>query len=171
MGDMNLLQKTASRFIYALGIRFVGEQTAKILAAHFGALDKLCTASTEELTSVESIGPKVAESLQSAFSDLKMQQEIKELQSLGVQWPGPQARSADLALEGKKLVLTGALPIARDQVKELIESLGGQVSSSVSKKTDYLVAGEDPGSKLARAESLGVPILNWEEFQRLLKKS
>ena len=100
-----------------------------------------------------------------------MQQEIKELQSLGVQWPGPQARSADLALEGKKLVLTGALPIARDQVKELIESLGGQVSSSDSKKTDYLVAGEDPGSKLARAESLGVPILNWEEFQRLLKKS
>ncbi len=162
-------ETTLSRFIYSLGIRFVGEQTAKILAAHFGSIERLAEASTEELTQVESIGPKVAESLQSGLAEPKMKREIEELQRLGVSWPAPKAKSAHQSLSGKRFVITGALPEARDQVKDLIESLGGQVSTSVSKKTDYLVAGEDPGSKLTKAQSLGVPTLNWDQFQSLLK--
>lgn len=159
---------TLSRFIYALGMRYVGEQTAKILAAHFGSMEALMAAGPEELMAAESIGPKVAESLHSSLSKAEMIREIQELQNLGVHWQEPKAAAGPGPLTGKRFVITGTLPEPRDKIKETIEALGGQVSSSVSKKTDYLLAGEDPGSKLARAQSLGVPVLDWPGFQELL---
>lgn len=156
-----------SRFIFALGIRFVGEQTAKSLAAHFDKIEDLEKASLDELLQVEDIGPKVADSLLQAFANPKIRKEIVELQKLGVQISN-QRTHASAVLQGKKFVITGSLPRGRNEVKELIESNGGLVLSSISKKADFVLAGEEAGSKLTKAEELGVAVIDWDAFQKLL---
>ncbi len=160
---------TLARFIFALGIRFVGEQTAKSLAKHFASIEDLMTTNLEELLLVEDIGPKVAESILQAFSDPKLKKEVLVLQKLGVKILNAKSSVEESSkLQSKKFVITGTLPRGREEVKELIESNGGIVLSSISKKADYLLAGEEAGSKLEKAQELGVFILDWVAFQKLL---
>lgn len=153
---------TLARFIYALGMRNVGEATAKDLAKHFGNLSALMQASVQDLLNVNDVGPVVAESITNFFSEAHNQAVIAELLAAGITWPetdGKQAASGSLA--GKTFVLTGTLPnLSRDNAKERLEAAGGKVSGSVSKKTDYVIAGSDAGSKLDRAQELGVAILD-----------
>jgi DNA ligase (NAD+) len=159
------------RLIYALGIRHVGARTARTLAAHFGSLEELAAADAEALTGLRDIGPVVAESVRAFFDNAVNREAIAHLRAAGVD-PRSEVRggeSAPTPLEGKKVVLTGALEgLTRDQARERIESAGGRVTGSVSKKTDYVVAGADPGSKLEKARQLGVPILDEEGLLRLL---
>ncbi len=157
-----------SRFIFALGIRFVGEQTAKSLAQHFESIEALAKAKQEELLLVEDIGPKVAESLIQAFESSRLKKEIAALQKLGVKISNKKSDLESSNLKGKKFVITGTLPRGRNEVKELIESNGGLVLSSVSKKADFVLAGEEAGSKLEKAQELGVAVLDWEQFQKML---
>lgn len=163
---------TLARLIFALGIRHVGEQTAKDLAKYFKEFDKLAAASIEDLIEVPGIGEKVAQSLRAAFDNKVLVKEVKDLLKLGVQFteakPASGGKGSD-KLEGKKFVITGTLPRGRDEVKDIIEAHGGVTQGSVSKKTDYLLAGEEAGSKLTKAEELGVAILDWDGFQRLLR--
>ena len=163
-------QTTLARFIYGLGIRNVGEATAKDLAAHFGGLQTLLDAPREALLQVNDVGPIVAESILQFFGEPHNRQVIASMQQLGVQWPetaGKQAASG--VLLDKTLVLTGTLPnLGRDAAQALIEAAGGKVSGSVSKKTHYVVAGSDAGSKLEKAQQLGVPVINEAELLALL---
>jgi DNA ligase (NAD+) len=163
---------TLPRLIFALGIRFVGEATAKSLAKHFGTIEKLMDATLEELVEVSDIGPKVAESLIKAFENKTLRQEIKNLQKLGVHYEPITKKKASSfgALTDKKFVITGTLPISRDEAKDLIEANGGATMSSVSKKTDYVLAGDEAGSKLQKAQELGVTVIDWTELQKLLKE-
>ncbi len=153
---------TLARFIFALGIRNVGEATAKDLAKHFGSLDKLLAASEADLLAVRDVGPIVAQSIVQFFAEPHNIEVVGRLRDAGVHWTetsGAQASAGILA--GKTLVLTGTLPtLTRDVAKEKIEAAGGKVAGSVSKKTDYVVAGEEAGSKLAKAQELGVAILD-----------
>jgi len=158
---------TLARFIFALGVRFVGEQTAKSLAAHFATIEDLANASMDELLQVNDIGPKVAESILQAFKNPKILKEIEKLQAFGVKISNKKSLSSS-ALSGKKFVITGTLPRGRNEIKDLIESRGGLVLSSVSKKADFVLAGEEAGSKLEKAQELGVQILDWDEFQKML---
>ncbi|GBG13173.1 DNA ligase (NAD+) [Novimethylophilus kurashikiensis] len=153
---------TLARFIYALGIRNVGEATAKDLARHFGALEPLMNADIEALQQVSDVGPIVAESIQQFFAETHNRDIIGQLRELGVHWEeGAPATNQSGVFIGKTLVLTGTLPtLSRDEAKEKIEAAGGKVAGSVSKKTDYVVAGAEAGSKLAKAEELGVTILD-----------
>ena len=165
---------TLERFIYALGIRNAGEATARDLARHFGSLDRLMQADEEELQQVKDVGPVVAMSIRQFFSERHNLEVIGKLRDpgKGVRWEehaGEPGRPAG-ALAGKTFVLTGTLPtMAREDARELIESRGGKVSGSVSKKTDYVVAGDDPGSKLARARELGVTILDEDGLRELAR--
>lgn len=163
---------TLARLIFALGIRFVGEATAKSLARHFKTMEALLHASDEQLLEVEDIGPKVAQSIRIALSNPAIAKEIAALKKLGVTYE-PESRSkshaGSSALAGKKFVITGTLPVPRDEAKDLIEAHGGAVAGSVSKKTDYLVAGDEAGSKLDKATELGVAVLDWDGLQRLIK--
>lgn len=163
-------QTTLARFIYALGIRNVGEATAKDLAKHFGKLSALMNASTEDLLSVNDVGPVVAESIINFLGEQHNQEVISALLAAGITWPetdGKQVATGQLA--GKTFVLTGTLPnLSRDEAKEKIEAGGGKVSGSVSKKTDYVVAGADAGSKLDKAQELGVQILDEAALMALL---
>ncbi|HUX31993.1 MAG TPA: NAD-dependent DNA ligase LigA [Thiobacillus sp.] len=153
---------TLARFIFALGIRNVGETTAKDLAKHFGSLDRLIEATEAELLAVRDVGPIVAQSTLQFFAELHNLEVVKKLRAAGVHWvdsAGMQQSAGILA--GKTLVLTGTLPtLTRDAAKEKIEAAGGKVAGSVSKKTDYVVAGEEAGSKLVKAQELGVAILD-----------
>lgn len=153
---------TLARFVYALGMRNVGEATAKDLAKHFGSLDALMQADTEKLLEVNDVGPVVAESITNFFSETHNQSVINALIDAGIRWPeteGMQQSSGKLL--GMTFVLTGTLPtMSRDHAKELIEAAGGKVSGSVSKKTDYVVAGTEAGSKLDKAQELGITILD-----------
>ncbi len=162
---------TLPRLIFALGIRFVGETTAKSLATAFGTIEKLETATLEDLLNVKDIGEKVGESVVKAFSNKQLRKEIADLQKLGVHYEAVAKKTSagSTKLEGKKFVITGTLPVPRDDVKDMIEANGGAVSGSVSKKTDYVLAGEEAGSKLDKASELGVAILDWDAFQALLK--
>ena len=164
--------KTTSlaRFIYSLGIRHVGESTAKSLAKHFGSLDALLAGDENLILSVNDIGPVVAQSILSFFADPLNRQLIDQLRASGIHWEeGEPEQSSDL-LAGKTFVLTGTLPtLSRDDARAMIEAAGGKVAGSVSKKTSYVVAGEEAGSKLARAEELGVAILDEEQFLKLLE--
>jgi DNA ligase (NAD+) len=156
-------QTTLARFLYGLGIRHVGETTAKDLARHFGNLERLRHAGIEQLLEVPDVGPIVAESVHGFFAEAHNQQVIDALLAAGFRWPESEgaAEAAPQPLAGKTFVLTGTLPtLAREEAKELIESLGGKVAGSVSKKTDFVVAGSEAGSKLAKAESLGVAVLD-----------
>jgi DNA ligase (NAD+) len=161
---------TLARFIYALGIRHVGEATAKELATHFGNLDAVLQASEEQLLEVADIGPVVARSIRAFLSDPLNLELVEQLRAAGVRWT-ESIRTADepKALLGKTFVLTGTLPtLTRDQAAEMIEAAGGKVAGSVSKKTSYVVAGEDAGSKLVKAQELGVPILDEVGLHELL---
>lgn len=162
---------TLARFIYALGIRNVGETTAKDLARHFGKLDALLDAATLDdqpaalaaLQAVPDVGPVVAQSIRDFLQESHNREVVEQLRAAGVRWDEfePSENLATGPLLGKTLVITGTLPsLSRDEAKALIEAAGGKASGSVSKKTDYLVAGEEAGSKLAKAQELGVPILD-----------
>jgi DNA ligase (NAD+) len=158
-----------SRFIYSLGIRFVGEQTAKILAHHFGTLEKFLDTNIEELVEIDGIGPKVAQSIVDATSQKDFKKEIQKIIKNDVEIQSEEKKVASENLKGLTFVITGSLPMDRDEVKKIIESHLGKVSGSVSKKTSYVLAGEAAGSKLDKAQELGVKIISWEEFQKLIE--
>ena len=161
---------TLPRFIYALGIRHVGESTAKTLARHFGTLDALMVANEEEILAVEDVGPVVAQSILGFLHDPLNRELIEQLRAAGVHWDESAVERQSQHLNGKTFVLTGTLPnLKRDEAQALIEAAGGKVSGSVSKKTSYVVAGEEAGSKLAKAEELGVPVLDEEALLQLLE--
>lgn len=164
-------QTTFGRFLFGLGIRHVGEATARDLALHFGDVSQLMGASVEQLLEVNDVGPVVAESIRQFFDEPANQRVVHELIELGIQWPQSQNQEADAThpFFGKTFVLTGSLSnYSRDQAGALIMERGGKVSGSVSKKTDYLLAGEAAGSKLDKATSLGVTILDEATFQGML---
>ena len=163
---------TLARFLYSLGIRQVGETTAKDLARHFGSIDRLMDARLEELLEVPDVGPIVAESIRDFFDQPHHREVVEQLRAAGVHWPDVAGTASDAPrpLLGKTLVLTGTLPtLSRDEAKELIEAAGGKVSGSVSKKTNYVVAGEEAGSKLDKARELGVTILDEAGLRALLE--
>ncbi|MBI3369660.1 MAG: NAD-dependent DNA ligase LigA, partial [Burkholderiales bacterium] len=160
----NSKQTTLPRFLYALGIRHVGETTAKDLARHFGAIDRLMDASIEQLLEVNDVGPVVAASIRAFFDQPHNREVVEQLRAAGIHWDEHAGAAADAApkpLTGKTLVLTGTLPtLTRDEAKDRIEAAGGKVAGSVSKKTSYVVAGEEAGSKLDKARELGVEVLD-----------
>jgi DNA ligase (NAD+) len=153
---------TLNRFLFGLGIRHVGEATAKDLARHFGTLDAIMDASVEQLLQVRDVGPVVAESIHTFFAQPHNREVVEQLRACGVHWDeGAPAQKAPQVLAGKTVVLTGTLPtLGRDAAKELLEAAGAKVSGSVSKKTSYVIAGAEAGSKLAKAQELGVPVLD-----------
>ncbi|HEY8206577.1 MAG TPA: NAD-dependent DNA ligase LigA [Myxococcaceae bacterium] len=161
-------QTTLRRFLYALGIRHVGEATAKALAEHFRAVPPLLEAPVDEITRVKDVGPEVAKAIRAYFDKPRNQQVVQQLLELGVT-PAPPEASKGGPFEGKTVVLTGSLAgMSREQAKEEVERRGGKVSGSVSRKTDFVVAGEDSGSKLKKAQELGVKILDEAAFLALL---
>jgi len=158
-------QQPLERLIYAIGIRFVGKTVAKDLASNFKSMDRLMNASEEEMTQVDSIGPKIAESVKLFFGHEKNLQLIEHLRETGLNFEMSESDVVSNVLENKKFVLTGSLPsLTRKQASELIEKHGGKTSSSVSSNTDFLLAGDSAGSKLNKAQKLGIPILDEEKF-------
>ncbi|HSC77174.1 MAG TPA: NAD-dependent DNA ligase LigA [Candidatus Acidoferrales bacterium] len=163
-------KNSLSRLIFALGIRYVGERTAQLLAEHFGSLDKLAKASEEELLEVHEVGPKVAEGILEFFSEKSNRELVEKLRKAGLRFTEERKAAKDARLAGKTFVITGTLERwSREETKELIESRGGKVTDSVSKKTSYLVVGAEPGSKLDKAHSLGVETLDEPAFAKLVK--
>jgi DNA ligase (NAD+) len=163
-------QTTLPRFLYGLGIRHVGEATAKDLARHFGGLDAIMEAEVEQLLQVPDVGPVVAESIHTFFRQPHNREVVEQLRAAGVTWEEGEPQAAvPLPLAGKTVVLTGTLPtLSRDEAKDLLEAAGAKVAGSVSKKTSYVVAGAEAGSKLEKAQELGVPVLDEDGLQRLL---
>jgi DNA ligase (NAD+) len=162
---------TLPRFLFSLGIRHVGESTARDLARHFGSLDAIMNAGVEQLLEVPDVGPVVAESIHTFFQQPHNREVVEQLRACGVAWPegAPEAR-APRPLAGKTIVLTGTLPtLSRDEAKDLLEAAGAKVAGSVSKKTDYVVAGAEAGSKLDKAQELGVTVLDEEGLRALLR--
>lgn len=158
------------RFIFALGLRFVGEQTAKLLADHFGTIDRFLEASQEELLLVPEIGPKVAESILRSTQNSEFQKEIRRLITNGIEIKAP-TRNLGGPLSGFSFLITGTLPVKRDQAAQEIEQSGGKMLGSVSSKLSYLVVGDDPGSKVEKARDLGVKTIDWTELQKMIKGS
>ncbi len=162
-------ERPLSRIIFALGIRHVGAETAEILAKHFDSVDKLSRASEEELTSVPSVGPKIAESVAAFFRQESNRKIIDKLRRAGVKLEKEPAGPEELPLSGQEFVISGKLEaFPRSDAEAKIRGLGGSVGSSVTKKTTFLVVGADPGSKLERARELGTGFLSEEEFLRVL---
>jgi DNA ligase (NAD+) len=158
------------RVLTALGIRFVGERTAVFLAEAFGSMDVIAGAGLEDLQRAEEVGPKVAESIFQFFREPRNRELVERLREAGLQFTYQSTRPKGGALKGLTFVLTGTLPnISREEATQLIETAGGKVSGSVSKKTSFVVAGEDPGSKIVKAQDLGVPVLDEEMLLALLK--
>ncbi len=158
------------RVLTALGIRFVGERTAVFLAEAFGDLDAISHAGLDDLQRAEEVGPRVAESIFQFFREPRNRQLVERLRAAGLQFTYQSSRPKTGPLSGMTLVLTGALPnLSRDEAKRLIEAAGGKVSAAVSKKTSYVVAGEDAGSKLVKAQELEIPILTEEKLLELVK--
>jgi DNA ligase (NAD+) len=155
------------RVIYGLGIRFVGERTAQFLAEHLGSMDALMHASEEELQQVNEVGPRIAQSIAEFFQEPKNRELVERLGKAGLTFAGIK-RKRGTKFAGKTFVLTGTLTLPRDQVKKMIEDAGGRVSGSVSKKTDYVVAGTDAGSKRDKAKELGVSVIGEEALDKLL---
>ena len=165
----NSKKASLARLIFALGIRFVGERTGQLLADHFASLDKLAKASEEELLEVEEVGPRVAESILEFFREPRNLKVIEKLRKASLQFESAKIHKPEGNLAGKQFVLTGTLPrYSRDEAKKMIEEAGGRVTGSVSKKTDYVVVGADPGSKLDKARSLGVKTIEEDELLKLL---
>ncbi len=156
------------RLLFGLGIRYVGERTAQILAEHFGGIDKLREATPEELEEAEEVGPRISEGIVDFFAAERNRKLIEELRAEGLVFEHKRTRRTSDKLAGKTFVVTGTLPnLTRDEAKALIQSAGGKVSGSVSKKTDYVVAGENPGSKLEKAEKLEVEVIDEERLKDL----
>lgn len=158
---------TLSKFIYALGIRFVGEQTAKLLADHFMSTDRFLKAQKEELESIPEIGPKVSMALLDSLENKKFVKEITEL-SKHIEFEKSN-RSVGGPLSGQSFLVTGTLPVKRDTAHDVIEKNGGKLLSGVSSKLSYLVVGDDPGSKVEKARSLEVKVISWDELLKLIK--
>jgi DNA ligase (NAD+) len=165
---------TLARFLYALGIRHVGETTAKDLARHFGALDRLMGATVEQLLEMRDVGPVVAHSIHTFFDQAHNREVVEQLRAVGISWPEDDG-SADRSpqpLAGQTFVLTGTLPtLAREDAKAMIEAAGGTVAGSVSKKTHWVVAGDDAGGKLDKARALGVPVIDEAALRAMLASS
>jgi len=159
--------RTLDRFIYALGIRHIGEHAAGVLARAFGSTDALVTASEDELLALDGIGAEMAAAVRAYFAEDANQRQLRELAEAGLHptWSDTRTRGS---LAGKSFVLTGSLSLPRNRVKDLIQDAGGTVSSAVSRRTDFLVAGVEPGSKLKKAQELGVAILDEEGLMRVL---
>ncbi len=181
MGDKladNLLDAVAksrkpalANLIYGLGIRNVGYHLAGVLAKEFGSIENLAAQDIEKLEDVHEIGPTVARSLYSFFHDPTNLRILEKLKDGGMEFPVEQAPAGESPLAGKSFVLTGGLAtLTRDEARSIIEKLGGRVSSSVSKKTDFVVAGKEPGSKLDKARDLGIEVLNEHEFKKLVER-
>jgi len=164
-------ETTLARFVFALGIRHVGEESAKDLARHFGSLDELMAAHEPSLLEVRDVGPVLAQSIRQFFAEAHNRGVIARLRTAGVHWPeGAPQREARGKLAGVTFVLTGTLPsLSREEAKEMIEKRGGKVAGSVSKNTAYVVAGAEPGSKLDRAEALGIPVLDERGLRAMLQ--
>jgi DNA ligase (NAD+) len=161
---------TLPRFLFGLGIRHVGEATAKDLARHFGQLDGIMNATVEQLLEVNDVGPVVAQSIRTFFDQPHNREVVEQLRACGLQWEeGEPAAQAPKPLAGKTFVLTGTFPtLSRDQAKDLLEAAGAKVAGSVSKKTDYVVAGAEAGSKLEKAQTLGITVLDEVQMLALL---
>ena len=158
-----------SKFIYALGIRFVGEQTAKSLAHHFKDIENFLKATEEELLSINDIGPRVASAIVSSLDQSEFKKEVHALLKKGVVIESSKSQKKGDQLSGLTFVITGSFAISRDVIKQMVEDHGGKTSSSVSKKTSYVLAGEEAGSKLDKAQELKVQVLDWPAFEKLLK--
>jgi DNA ligase (NAD+) len=165
----NSKKLSLERVIYGLGIPFVGERTAQFLAEHFGSIEALMSAGEEELQQVNEIGPRVSAAICEFFAEPKNVTLVKQLEKAGLKFTG-EKKKRGTTLVGKTFVLTGTLERhSRDQAKQLIEDAGGKVAGSVSKKTDYVVAGAEAGSKLDKARELGVAVIGEKEMEGLLK--
>jgi DNA ligase (NAD+) len=161
-------KNSLARLIYAVGIPFVGERTAQLLAAHFGSMEKLQSATAEELMEVTEVGPKIAEGVSEFFSEAANLKLIERLRDVGVNMTEERQAPKDTKFAGMTFVFTGTLKRPREEAEALVASHGGKAGSSVSKKTSYVVVGEDPGSKFDKAKSLKVPILDEAQFDKLL---
>jgi len=162
-------KNSLARLIYALGIQFVGERTGQLLAEHFSSLEELAAAKEEELTKVPEVGPKVAASIVEFFSEPANRQLIKKLRKAGVHPTTEKRQVKSDKFAGKSFVFTGGLANrSREEAGEIVQQHGGKVSGTVSKKTNYVVVGTDPGSKYEKAKELGVTVLSEAEFEKLL---
>jgi len=158
-----------ARLLCAFGIRQVGQKAAKVLAMHYSSLDELCEASVEELTAIPDIGPITASYLVEWLSNPHSKHQLELLRQAGVSFESKETLLDD-RFAGKTFVLTGALKsFTRDEAEGIIESFGGKASGSVSKKTSFVLAGEEAGSKLTKAQSLGIPVLTEDEFRKLVE--
>ena len=158
------------RFLFGLGIRHVGEATAKELVRHFGKLDTIMDATPEQLLQVGDVGPIVAQSIRTFFDQTHNREVVEQLRACGVTWKeGEPAAVAPKPLAGKTFVITGTLPtLSRDEAKDLLEAAGAKVAGSVSKKTSYVLAGTDAGSKLDKATKLGVKVVDEATLAELI---
>ena len=164
-------ERRLSRVVFALGIRHVGSEMADVLAGHFGSLDALARASVEELSAIPTVGPKIAESVHAWFQDDSNRRLVEKLRRAGVRLESEAAAAREGPLSGLSFVVTGTLSRwSRNEAEGLIKSLGGAAGSSVSKKTDYLVVGENPGSKLQKAQEYGTKLLSEDEFMEFLRE-
>jgi len=162
-------KNSLARLIYGIGIPFVGERTAQLLAAHFGSMEKLRDAPPEELLNVEEIGPKIAEGVREFFSESANRKLIEHLRAVGVNMKDERAAPKSAKFAGMTFVFTGTLAKrSREEAEALVASHGGKAGSSVSKKTNYVIVGADPGSKFDKAKALGVPILDEGQFEKLV---
>lgn len=161
-------QATLQRLIFAFGIRFVGEQTAKLLADHFGTIERFMKAEQDELMQIPEIGPRVAEAILKAIESKPFQAEVQRLLKAGIELKTPK-RNFDGPLSGKSFLITGTLPLKRDEAQQIIEAAGGKMMGSVSSKLNYLVVGDDPGSKVDKAQSLGVEMIDWDHVKKMIK--
>ncbi|HEX5423522.1 MAG TPA: NAD-dependent DNA ligase LigA [Candidatus Acidoferrales bacterium] len=170
VGEIQASKKNSlDRLIYAIGIPFVGERTAQLLASHFGSMDKIADASAEELMEVGEIGPKIAEGVREFFSEGPNRKLIERLKQAGVNMKAERKAQVSAKFAGKTFVFTGTLANrTREEAEALVASHGGKAGGSVSKKTSYVVVGTDPGSKFDKAKSLGVPIVTEAQFEKLL---
>jgi len=163
-------ERPFEKVLYAIGIRHVGDRTARVLAKHFKSVDKIISATKEEIESIHEIGPRIAESVFDFFHTKSNLQMIDKLRKAGLNFEMEVTANSSNKLEGLTFVVTGTLEkYKREEVEELIETLGGKAASSVSKKTSYVLAGAEAGSKLKKAESLGVKVIDEAEFDKLIK--
>jgi DNA ligase (NAD+) len=158
-----------SRLIYALGIRNVGSHLAEVLAKNFGSIESIANQSREDLIQVHEIGPIVAQSIENFFHNPKNLKVLEKLKEGGVNFPVEKSEIGEKPLAGKSFVLTGSLDaFTRDEAGRIVKDMGGRVTTSVSKKTDYLILGKEPGSKRDKAERLGIKILTETDFKKMV---